>query len=123
MAGPVEALNSLSHNRDFPYVDDLDFCVIAETLDPVPTGPLKDDPNPFNKRITQSIVPTHTFDDAPEIDVLIVPGGYGTGPASLHAGKGGWEPDVDKVIDFIARSYDKVMHVISESSLLLFGVQ
>lgn len=113
-AGPIEALNSLSHNAKFPYVSDLDFCIIAETLDPVTTGALKDDPKPFNRAVAQSMVPTHTFDNAPEIDVLIIPGGYGTGPGALHSGKDGWEPNVDAVVDFIAKVYNKVEYIISK---------
>lgn len=117
-AGPVEALNCLAHSADFPYVSDLDFCVIAETLDPVPTGALANDPKPFNRKITQSIVPTHTFDNPPELDVLIIPGGFGTGPGALHAGKDGWEPNVDAVVDFIAKMYAKLEYVISTSKPL-----
>ena len=68
--GPLDALNSLS----FHYP--LQLAVIAETLDPVPTRPPGHLGNP-SSNFSQSIVPTHTFDTAPAVDVLIVPGGLG----------------------------------------------
>ena len=74
-AGPLECLNCLAHSPDFPWAGDLDLAIIAETLEPVSTGPLKGDPKPFNARVSQSIVPTCTFEDCGEIDVLIIPGG------------------------------------------------
>ena len=110
-AGPIEALNSLTHSANFPYASDLDFAIIAETLDPVSTGPLKDDPKPFNRAVAQSVVPTHTFDNAPDLDVLIIPGGFGTGPSTIH--KSGFDPNVDAVIDYIAKVYDRVEYIIS----------
>ena len=114
--GPIECLNSLAHSQSFPYKDDLDFYVIAETLDPVSTGPLPDDPKPFNRAVAQKVVPTHTFDSPPEeIDVLIIPGGFGTGPASLFGGN--FDPNVDKLLDFVAKWYDKVEYIISMSFL------
>ena len=112
-AGPIEALNSLTHSATFPYASDLDFAIIAETLDPVSTGPLKDDPKPFNRAVAQSVVPTHTFDNAPDLDVLIIPGGFGTGPSSIH--RSGFDPNVDAVIDYIAKVYDRVEYIISTS--------
>lgn len=112
-AGPIEALNSLTHSPAFPYASDLDFCIIAETLDPVSTGPLKDDPKPFNRAVAQSVVPTHTFDNAPDIDVLIIPGGFGTGPSAIH--RSGFDPNVDAVVDYIAKVYDRVEYIISMS--------
>ncbi|KAK7222196.1 hypothetical protein V2G26_010199 [Clonostachys chloroleuca] len=63
--GPMEVVNdiSLSHN--------ITVSTIAETLDPVST--IKKGKHSAG----QSVLPTHTFEDAPALDVLIIPGGYG----------------------------------------------
>jgi hypothetical protein len=51
----------------------MELAVIAESKKPVSTNP---DPNPFvSASFGQEIVPTHTFENAPEIEVLLVPGG------------------------------------------------
>jgi putative intracellular protease/amidase len=110
--GPIEALNTLAHSSSFPWRDDLDFAIIAETLDPVSSGPVKGDPSPFNPRIAQSVVPTHTFANAPDLDVLIVPGGFGTGPKLTGSE---FDPDVDAVVDYIATVFDKIEYLISMS--------
>lgn len=48
--------------------------------------------NPFNSTFGHSSVPTHTFANAPPLDILIVPGGIGTrAPA----------PSLDSAIEFI----------------------
>ena len=63
--GPMEVLNTLSVTQDI-YLS-----IIAVTLDPVST---------FHKgkhSAGQSIVPTHTIAEAPALDVLIIPGGWG----------------------------------------------
>ena len=112
--GPIECLNTLSHQRSFPYVSDLDLAIIAPTMEPVSTGPLPVDPNPFNRRIAQSVVPTHTFENPPEdIDVLIIPGGFGTGPKALFGG--GFEPDVESLVGFVAGVFERVEYVLSKS--------
>ncbi|KAF8997850.1 class I glutamine amidotransferase-like protein [Cyathus striatus] len=66
--GPIDVLNSLA----FEY--HLNLYIIAETLDPVSTRP-PDDENPKNSDFAQSVVPTHTFETVPPLDVLILPGG------------------------------------------------
>jgi hypothetical protein len=51
----------------------MELAVIAESMTPVSTNP---DENPFVSTLFgQQIVPTHTFQNAPEIEVLLVPGG------------------------------------------------
>lgn len=59
--------------------------VIAETMHPVSTkrpGRGQDDAAGHQERVgsvfEQHILPTHTFRDAPPLDVMIVPGGAGT---------------------------------------------
>lgn len=66
--GPLDVLNQLSKKHS------LELYLIAPTKEAVSTlhkaGP---------DRIGQSIVPTHTYENAPEdIEVLLVPGGMGT---------------------------------------------
>ncbi|KAK6071154.1 dj-1 family protein [Seiridium cupressi] len=87
--GPMEVVNDLSRNNE------LSLSIIAATRDPVSTlwkGV---------HSVGQSVVPTHTFDDAPDLDVLIIPGGYGgfdTGEATL---------------DYICKVVAKVGHLIT----------
>lgn len=72
--GPMEVVNDLSREHD------ITLSVVAATLDPVSTqwkGVHK---------VGQSVVPTHTFADDPDLDVLLVPGGWGgfeAGPETL----------------------------------------
>jgi hypothetical protein len=65
--GPLEVLNQLS----LQYY--LNLTIIAETLDPVSSN---SDPGWFNPAIkstmAESIVPTHTFETAPPVQLLIV---------------------------------------------------
>lgn len=61
----MEVINNLSSMHN------ITLSVIAETLDPVSTiceG---------KTSVGQSIVPTHTFTSAPDLDVLFIPGGWG----------------------------------------------
>ena len=69
--GPLDILNLLSTH----FAPELELCVLAATRDPVPTRARAGHP----LAMSQSVVPTHTFADAPsDIEVLLVPGGYGT---------------------------------------------
>ncbi len=74
-AGPIEALNVLSF---FFNHDEIKLSVIAQTMDPVNPGPIAPATNGINFNGQQKYLPTHTFETAPELDVLIVPGGRGT---------------------------------------------
>jgi transcriptional regulator GlxA family with amidase domain len=71
--GPTEYIHMIS----LLFPTNLSF--IAESLDPVtskvPEAALHPDMLPS---VGQVIVPTHTFENAPSLDVLIVPGGLGT---------------------------------------------
>lgn len=72
--GPLDAFQFLSND-----VPGLELCLLAPTLDPVSTR-YSDTKFPGSRTSTFgcSIIPTHTYDNAPEdIDVLFVPGGYG----------------------------------------------
>ena len=87
IAGPIEALNCLNrlHGNE-----DMIFSYIAKTKDPLVPGPGLS----HKFRGQQLYLPTHTFDDAPQLDVLIVPGGTGQMHLPLQQEK-----------DFIRKTY------------------
>ncbi|KAL2848523.1 class I glutamine amidotransferase-like protein [Aspergillus pseudoustus] len=65
--GPLDCLNVLSRTQP------LTLSILSHDLSPVTT---KTPSSPSS--IAQSILPTHTFTNAPPLDVLLVPGGLGT---------------------------------------------
>jgi putative intracellular protease/amidase len=68
--GPLDAFCLLSNSHT------LSLSILAATLDPVPTQTWAQDEQGSN--FSQSIVPTHTFDNAPtDLDMLMLPGGLG----------------------------------------------
>jgi transcriptional regulator GlxA family with amidase domain len=85
----MEVMNNLSLTQD------LTLSVIAATLDPVSTQ-WKD-----VHKVGQSILPTHTFSDAPALDVLVVPGGFGA-----------FEPSPE-VLEYVRTTGQKVAHLIT----------
>lgn len=94
--GPLDALNSLSTH--YP----LQLAIIAEKLQPVSTKPPGDLGNSVSN-FSQSIVPTHIFDTAPAIDVLIVPGGIGNRDAK----------NVEAAIAYIQKTYPTLQYLIT----------
>lgn len=112
--GPTEVIHAIGHPMVNPNGGNIKLSVIGPSLDPVSTGPAKGDPSPLKSRVAQTIVPTHTFDDPPkDVDVLIVPGGFGAGPKSLWGGK--WEPEgVERVVAFLREMYPRVRHLLSK---------
>jgi len=93
--GPLDALNTLAVD----HLPPLNLFIIAETLDPVSTKP----PNAPNSNFGQSVVPTHTFDTAPQLDVLLIPGGKGTR-----------DPEIIKAaIAFVAKVYPSLRYLIT----------
>ncbi|KAI3616342.1 dj-1 family protein [Moniliophthora roreri] len=94
--GPLDALNILS--MSFP----LNLSIIAKSLDPVSTKHRDQTLNPLNSNFGESVVPTHDFDNAPPLDVLLIPGGYG-----VRA------DDTESLIDFIRRTYPSLKYVIT----------
>lgn len=73
MAGPIECLNTLSVHMGKL----LQLYVIAATMDPV--TPDHSEPGPSSSFAGQQLyLPTHTFENAPALDLLIVPGGPGS---------------------------------------------
>ncbi|TFK44468.1 class I glutamine amidotransferase-like protein [Crucibulum laeve] len=95
--GPLDALNMLS--LSFP----LNLSIIASTLSAVSTRPTSATMNPHNSNFSESIMPTHTFDNPPaDLEVLIVPGGLGTRA-----------PNLDPTIDFVRRTYPQLKYLIT----------
>lgn len=93
--GPVDALNLLSwsHNNTFSF--------LSRTLDPVSTQVWDSDFNKFNSTFAQSVIPTHTLDDPPPLDVLVIPGGIGT------------RAPLDAEVEYIKRTYPSLQYLIS----------
>ena len=70
VCGPLDALNVLSNSHT------LNLSIIAANLNPVGTQHFIQDQQ--GSKFNQSIVPTHTFANAPQdLEVLLVPGGLG----------------------------------------------
>jgi transcriptional regulator GlxA family with amidase domain len=70
ICGPLDALNVLSNSHT------LNLSILAATRDPVGTQHSAQDER--GSYFNQSIVPTHTFEEAPkDLEVLIIPGGLG----------------------------------------------
>ncbi|KAL3424117.1 dj-1 family protein [Phlyctema vagabunda] len=72
--GPLDALNVLAQKTQ------LNLYLISSSLDPVSTkpSPSRADLNQFGSDFGESVLPTHTFETAPSLDVLFIPGGAGT---------------------------------------------
>ncbi|KAL3476355.1 class I glutamine amidotransferase-like protein [Aspergillus californicus] len=94
--GPIDALNVLS--RMHP----LTFSILSHNLDPVSTKP----PQPaLAHSIGQSVLPTHTFSTAPEIDVLLVPGGHGTRCTESES--------IRAAVEYIRDVYPRLKYLVS----------
>jgi transcriptional regulator GlxA family with amidase domain len=94
--GPVEVLQMVSGS----YRTEIAF--IAETMEPVTTRPAMAHMNPLNNNVWPLLPPTHTFETAPELDVLIIPGGPG------------WRnPAWNTTLDYIRQTAPKVKHVLT----------
>jgi transcriptional regulator GlxA family with amidase domain len=95
--GPSEILQFIgaSYRTDIVY--------LSETLDPVTTRPAFASMNALNSSVYLSLTPTHTFETAPELDVLIIPGGPGwRNPGTLNA-----------IMAYIRETAPKVQHVLT----------
>lgn len=80
----------------------IDVALIAETLDLVTSEPQLAAMNRHNSSTWTQIKPTHTYDTAPDLDVLIVPGGAGTR-----------NPALNSTIDFINTTFPKVKYLMT----------
>jgi transcriptional regulator GlxA family with amidase domain len=94
--GPLNALQTLSRSTSF------NLALISETMDPITTKPITPAMNPFNSSFFPTINPTHTLENAPDLDVLIVPGGVGTR-----------SPLINKTIHYIRDTYPKLQYLIT----------
>ncbi|KAF4454193.1 hypothetical protein F53441_3193 [Fusarium austroafricanum] len=92
--GPLDVLNFMS--KRVP----LELSLLHTSLDPVSTMLGDDTPG----RIGQSVLPTHTYENAPDdIEVLLVPGGLGTR-----------NPDnVERVREFVKERYPKLKFLLT----------
>ncbi|KAI0744277.1 class I glutamine amidotransferase-like protein [Daedaleopsis nitida] len=96
--GPIEALQTLS------WTNKLELCVIAPTLDTVGTALPETGPSVSGPAFGVRLVPTHTFATVPaDLDVLIVPGGYG---ATLPA-------TVAPAAEFVKKTYPGLQYLIT----------
>lgn len=98
IAGPLQFFNQLSSFEPF------ELSLIAKTLDPVSTNP----PDHIRKKssflsIGEQLVPTHTFANSPEIDILLVPGGLGCFDETIF----------NDVTEFIRETYPKLKYLLS----------
>ena len=76
---------------------------LAETLDPVSTGPQLAAMNPYNSSAFVGIPPTHTFATAPsDLEILLIPGGLGARAPNLNA-----------TLDFITDRFPKLKYLIT----------
>lgn len=94
--GPLDVINVLARTHN------ITLSLIATSLSPVsnkPNMPL----NPHSSS-EQSIIPTHTLDTAPKLDILLVPGGFGT-RSPPH--------DIGPLVSFIAQRYPQLQAIIS----------
>jgi len=94
--GPLDALNMLSMSHK------MELAVIARSLEPVSTKVNSPTSKAQSPEFAQSIIPTHTFETCPALDVLIVPGGMGT--------RG---DDLNDIIAFIKARYPSCEYLIT----------
>ncbi|KAH8903981.1 DJ-1/PfpI family protein [Coniochaeta sp. PMI_546] len=96
--GPLEVLSGISNNHQ------INLFLLAETLDPILTRPRIVAMNPTNSSVYPTVLPTHTFADAPDLDVLIIPGGMGMrAPDDLLKAE----------LKYITDAYPKVKYIIT----------
>jgi putative intracellular protease/amidase len=94
--GPIEILQFLSGL--YP----IDIALIAETMDPVTSEPSLAAMNPYNSSVYPVLPPTHTFETAPGLDVLILAGGPG------------WRnPTLNATLDYIAKTAPNVRQILT----------
>ncbi|KAI0744269.1 class I glutamine amidotransferase-like protein [Daedaleopsis nitida] len=102
--GPIEALQMLSHTEP------LSLSVLAPTLDLQSTALPSGGASVSGPAFGVALAPTHTFTNAlasveagEEIDVLLIPGGYGARTT----------PTDGPVVEFVRRVYPHVKYVIT----------
>ncbi|KAJ7582155.1 class I glutamine amidotransferase-like protein [Mycena floridula] len=93
--GPLDILNTLSQKTA------LNLFIISSSMEPVSTT-ISSTISPF---FGQSVVPTHTFANAPDLDVLIIPGGLGTR-----------DPKIQSAVDFVKTANTKYIFTVCTGS-------
>ncbi|CAG8031929.1 unnamed protein product [Penicillium salamii] len=91
--GPMDCLNVLSRNHA------VTLALLSSTLEPVTT---KSPVSPH--ALGQAVVPTHTFEMAPSLDLLLVPGGLGSRGSS---------PAIEETISYIRHVYPTLKYLIT----------
>ncbi|GAB1313344.1 DJ-1/PfpI domain-containing protein [Madurella fahalii] len=94
--GPLEVFQALARSTH------LQLSVLARSLDPVSSGPTNDTMNRFNSTFWPSFVPTHTYADDPDIQVLLIPGG---GVAR--------SPDLGPEIEYVRKVFPRLEYLIT----------
>lgn len=94
--GPLEVFQAVARRTQ------LQLYLLSRTLDPALTSPVNAAMNPFNSSFFPQLLPTHTYDDNPPIDVLVVPGG-----AAARS------PDLGPEIDYIKRTFPQLKYFIT----------
>ena len=112
IGGTLEALNFLARVRSNETIT---LSVLAKTLDPVTPGPISPDKTGAKFAGHQRWLPTHTFENAPDLDVLLVPGGLGTynPPAGYPPLPSGSEVNNSELVEFIKDRYPKLQYLIT----------
>jgi putative intracellular protease/amidase len=80
----------------------INIALISETMEEVTTEPMMAMMNPMNSSVWPRLPPTHTFESAPELDVLIIPGGPGMR-----------SPYLNNTLKYIAETAPTVKQVIT----------
>ncbi|KAF4629356.1 hypothetical protein G7Y89_g8795 [Cudoniella acicularis] len=96
--GPLDALNLNSYDHS------MNLTIIAETLHPVRTNHLPWIKYHVNSTFGAEVLPTHTFETAPPLDVLLVPGGLGTRAPS---------PLLNSTIAFVKERYPTLQYLLT----------
>ncbi len=98
VAGPMQFFNQLSAIRPF------ELSIIAKTIDSVSTVPPKHTvPERKFQSVGEQWLPTHTFDNAPELDILLIPGGLGIRDETIF----------NDVTSFIKKRYPTLQYLLS----------
>lgn len=101
VAGPLDILNILGYHTHFDSLPAITLSILANSLDPVSTSHA---PVAGRSNFSESIVPTHTFRDAPQdIEVLLIPGGRGARD----------DANIQPIIDFVKDRYQNLQHIIT----------
>ncbi|UPK91173.1 hypothetical protein LCI18_002108 [Fusarium solani-melongenae] len=110
VCGPIDVLNVLT-----THVEGISLSIISESLKSTSTFP-KTWPDKMGMpqfTTSQLMTPTHTFETAPQLDVLIIPGGMGCfDPDPNNVG----QPNptvVNSIVKFIQKQYPGLKYLVT----------